>query len=109
MSTDDTTRRSEPAAHSSKSRKSVKEASEPRRRLSRSLSRVQPMDVLKVPGAQLTIETVCAVTGRSRSSIYAMVKAKTFPKPRAWGPRCSRWQAAEVVAWLTAQATPEGQ
>ena len=82
---------------------------EPQRRRSRSLGRVQPMDVLKVPGAQLTIETVCTVTGRSRSSIYAMVKAKTFPKPRAWGPRCSRWQAAEVMAWLTAQATPEEQ
>lgn len=41
-------------------------------RRSRSLGRVQPMDVLTIPEAQLTIETVCTVTGRCRSSIYAL-------------------------------------
>lgn len=75
-------------------------------RRSRSLGRVQPMDVLSIPEAQLTIETVCTVTGRCRSSIYAMVKAGEFPKPRSWGSRCSRWQAGEVRAWLTARAMP---
>jgi len=80
------------------------EKAKPAKRPSRSLGRIQPMDVLTIPDAQLTIETVCVVTGRCRSSIYGMVKEGTFPKPRSWGPRCSRWQAADVRAWLAEKA-----
>lgn len=84
------------------------ENAKPAKRPSRSLGRIQPMDVLLIPNAQLTIETVCIVTGRCRSTIYAMVKKGSFPAPRSWGTHCTRWQAAAVVAWLDEQAISEG-
>lgn len=47
---------------------------------------------------------VCEVTGLSRSSIYAAVKAGSFPAPFPLGPRAVGWSAAAVEAWLEARA-----
>ena len=39
---------------------------------------------------------VIAVTGKSRSSIYA---DKSFPRPIKLSDRCSAWLASEIRAW----------
>lgn len=44
-----------------------------------------------------------ARTGLSRSTIYAMVAAGTFPKPVNIGPRAVGWVESEIVDWLNAQ------
>jgi len=63
----------------------------------------QPLSVLQIPDAQLTIRTVCAVTAMSESSLRRAIKAGTFPQPVRRGPRCTRFIAADVSAWLRAQ------
>jgi excisionase family DNA binding protein len=62
----------------------------------------QPVEVLLVPGALITIKTVCAVTGDSESTVRRAIKANTFPKPIKRGTS-SRFVADEVLAWLRAQ------
>jgi len=42
-----------------------------------------------------------AVTGLSRSTIYARIKAKTFPHAIALGPRSVGWRAGDIEAFLT--------
>ena len=37
----------------------------------------------------------------SRSTIYAMVKAGTFPSPKKLGVRAVAWDKDEVSQWLT--------
>lgn len=64
----------------------------------------QPLETLAVPNALLRIDTVIAVSGMSKATIYRMVAARTFPEPRRFGTRCTRWRAADVSAWLDAQA-----
>jgi prophage regulatory protein len=46
---------------------------------------------------------VRAKTGLGRSTLYAMVRAGTFPRPVALGPRVVAWVADEVAAWVTAR------
>lgn len=41
-----------------------------------------------------------ALTGLSRSSIYAGVNAGTFPKPIQLGAQSVGWLASEIDAWL---------
>lgn len=62
----------------------------------------QPVEAALNPAALLRIETVQALTGIGRSSIYAKVKAGTFPRQIVLSPKCSRWRAADVMAWLAA-------
>ncbi|MES2992151.1 MAG: AlpA family phage regulatory protein [Pseudomonadota bacterium] len=68
---------------------------------------VQPLAVLAVPDALLTIRTTCAVTGQSESSLRRGVKAGTFPSPVKRGARCTRFVAADVSAWLASQRNPK--
>lgn len=63
----------------------------------------QPLDVLQIEDALLTIETVCAVTAQSPSSVCRGVAARTFPAPIKRGIRCTRWVSADVSAWLKSQ------
>ena len=42
-------------------------------------------------------------TGLSRSSLYAMMAAGTFPKPIPLGPRAVGWAESEIAAWLEAR------
>ena len=41
-----------------------------------------------------------AETGMARSTIYAMVKAGTFPSPIRLGRRSVGWIGEEVISWL---------
>jgi prophage regulatory protein len=64
----------------------------------------QPLEVVQIEDAMLELRTVTAVTGRGKSSIYAMVARGEFPAPVRYGKRCSRWQAGAVTRWLKKQA-----
>ena len=39
-------------------------------------------------------------TGLSRSSIYAFMKAGTFPQSRRLGKRSIGWFESEIIAWI---------
>lgn len=54
--------------------------------------------------ALLILEAVLARVGLGRSTLYAMVKAGTFPAPIKLSPRCVRWRASDVEAWLDAHS-----
>lgn len=43
---------------------------------------------------------VSEATGYSRSSLYNMMKAGTFPKAHRIGPRAIGWDSQEVQAWI---------
>ena len=60
----------------------------------------QPTNILHVEGALLKLETVRALTGRGRTSIYRDVKAGTFPSPVKFGDRCTRWRADDIRQWI---------
>jgi len=60
-------------------------------------------------GAQLLgIAPVVAMTGLSRSSLYAYMAKGIFPRPRKLGPRRVAWTASEVQAWITSRAVAGG-
>ena len=56
----------------------------------------QTLGILRLP-------QVKALTGLSRSSIYAAVKAGSFPKPFRLGPRAVGFSAGAVEAWVGAR------
>ena len=62
----------------------------------------QPLGVLEIPDALLTITTVSAATGLSATSIYRLA-ANGELVPARRGNRCTRWRSADVRAWLAAQ------
>lgn len=64
----------------------------------------QPLHAAQVADALLRLRTVEAITGLSRSTIYAKVKAGEFVEPVRIGARCTRFRAGDVQAWLAAQA-----
>jgi prophage regulatory protein len=53
--------------------------------------------------AILRLKQVKARTGRSRSSIYADIKAGVFPPAVRIGPRAVGWLDNEISAWLSAR------
>ena len=65
----------------------------------------QPLHAAQVADALLRLRTVEAITGLSRSTIYAKLKAGdgNFPQPIRLGARCTRFRAGDVQAWLAAQ------
>lgn len=65
---------------------------------------LQPPEVLAVPNAQLKMRTLVAITGRSRSTLYALIAKGEFPAQIRDGRRCSRWLAGEVCRWLDERA-----
>jgi len=65
---------------------------------------IQPLHAAQVADALLRLSTVVAITGLSRSSLYARIKAGSFVEPIRLGTRCTRFRAGDVQAWLVAQA-----
>jgi prophage regulatory protein len=65
--------------------------------------KTQPLHAAQVADALLKLATVEALTGLSRSTLYAKMKAGTFVQPVRLGARCTRFRAGDVQAWLAAQ------
>ena len=63
----------------------------------------QPLHAAQIAEALLKLPTVEAITGLSRSTIYAKLKAGEFVEPVRIGARCTRFRAGDVQAWLAAQ------
>ncbi len=63
----------------------------------------QPLHAAQLADALLRLATVEAITGLSRSTIYAKLKSREFVEPVRLGARCTRWRAGDVQAWLAAQ------
>lgn len=47
----------------------------------------------------LRLPDVKLLTGLSRSTLYALVRSKNFPKPVQLGPRTVAWVRSEVKEW----------
>jgi predicted DNA-binding transcriptional regulator AlpA len=54
--------------------------------------------------AFLDIRDVCAAARMSASWIHDEVRARRFPQPMRFGPRCTRWRSSDVREWLVARA-----
>lgn len=55
----------------------------------------------------LTLAQVRARTGLSKTTIYAGIKAGTFPAPAKYGV-ASRWFESEIDAWIQALKDSRG-
>lgn len=55
--------------------------------------------------ALLRLPEVISRTGRSRSRIYADVRAGNFPKPVNIGPRAVAWLDSEISDWIANRAS----
>lgn len=62
----------------------------------------QPFEVIHVDDALLKLDTVSALTGLSRTTIYTRMSATppTFPQAIRQGKRCTRWRAGDIKAFL---------
>lgn len=67
----------------------------------------QPLHVAEISAALLKLRTVQALTGLGKTSIYERIKSGEF-KPVRLSRRCVRFRAADVLAWLKAQADKAG-
>ena len=47
----------------------------------------------------LRLPELKSVTGLSKSSLYALIRAKSFPSPVQLGPRTVAWVRSEVGQW----------
>jgi len=61
----------------------------------------------------LRLPEVKAVTGLSKSSLYALIRANSFPAPVRLGPRTVAWVRSEIKQWaaervLTSRLTTLG-
>ncbi len=65
---------------------------------------LQPLHAAQIPDALLKLQTVCALTGLSRATIFRKTAAGSFPQPARLGTRCTRWRAGDVTAWLAKTA-----
>lgn len=52
----------------------------------------------------MRLPNTMALTGSSRSKLYADIKNKTFPPQISIGSRAVAWLSSEIDAWLTARA-----
>lgn len=50
----------------------------------------------------MSLDAVCRMTARSRSSIYRDVERGEFPAPLKTGPKSNAWVQGEVEAWIRA-------
>lgn len=62
----------------------------------------QPLHASQIQDALLKLQTVSALTGLGKTSIYERIKTGEF-KPVRLGTRCTRFRASDVNAWLQAQ------
>lgn len=56
-----------------------------------------------LPDALLRMQTVVEITGLSSATIYRKLDEGQFPQPVRLGKRCTRWKAADIRAWVSAQ------
>ena len=61
-----------------------------------------------MPDNHLRLPTVLALTGRSRSGIYAMMDVGEFPRPVRIGKRAVAWPESTVSDWLASRPTASG-
>lgn len=54
------------------------------------------------PEHYMPLAEVIERIGLSRSSIYRMMEAGTFPRPLRFGPAAVRWRESDVARWLAA-------
>jgi prophage regulatory protein len=47
----------------------------------------------------IRLPEVRAVTGLSKTSLYALIKEKNFPAPVRLGPRAVAWVKSEIRQW----------
>jgi prophage regulatory protein len=52
----------------------------------------------------LRVREVVPMVGFSKNTLYARVRAGTFPKPVALGPQTTAFLEGEVLDWMKAQA-----
>jgi prophage regulatory protein len=71
-------------------------------KLSVNSNRLQPLEVALLDHALLKIDTVTAITGLSKTTIYTRMAEDppTFPKSIRQGKRCTRWRAGEIREFL---------
>lgn len=53
-----------------------------------------------MPNKLLKLKDVLAITGLSRSYVYALAQENLFPKPVKLTERSSAWVEAEVAEWI---------
>lgn len=63
-----------------------------------------PLLVAHADVALLDVNDVCALARMSSSWWHDEVRAGRAPAPLRFGPRCTRWKAADVRAWLIERA-----
>lgn len=51
------------------------------------------------------LPNVKALTGLSRSSIYAGIKVGSFPPPVALGPRAVGWLDSAIAEWIASRVS----
>ncbi|WP_028117811.1 helix-turn-helix transcriptional regulator [Ferrimonas senticii] len=56
----------------------------------------------------IRLSAIKSKVGLSRASIYAQIKAGTFPKQIKIGPRSVGWVESEIDAWLEQQMAKRG-
>lgn len=61
------------------------------------------------PGNLIRLPNVEAKTGLKKSTIYAGVKAKTFPASVRLSARAVAWREDDVDRWIDARVTTGGQ
>lgn len=57
----------------------------------------------------LSVKQVLGLMGISRSTLYAMMRAKEFPKPVQIAKRRIGWLNSDVEEWLKERATERGR
>jgi prophage regulatory protein len=65
----------------------------------------QPLHASQLQDALLTIKTVMATTGLSRSTVYARMNVGTFPQKVKLSTRCVRWTSRSIQEWINTVAT----
>lgn len=55
----------------------------------------------------LRLASVIDRTGLSRSSVYAAIKANSFPSPRRLSSRTVGWHESEIEDWINSRAASE--
>lgn len=48
----------------------------------------------------IALPAVCEMTGLKKSALYQRISENTFPGPIKLGHKASRWNFAEVQAWV---------
>jgi prophage regulatory protein len=49
----------------------------------------------------LRLPEVKRITGLSKSTLYELIRSKSFPSPVRIGPRTVAWVKSEVIGWAT--------